>query len=136
MRRGTTVRTLFAVLAAVLLALQLSATTTAFAPAFASAHTPRLAGPGEGVREGPEARAEFVTCGDTSHTHGPTGPLRTRDRIRVADHVAPAAARLLLCKDVTVVHEDPSHTAAPAAHHRTTRSSTAHSSAALQVFRC
>ncbi|MFD6291650.1 hypothetical protein [Streptomyces sp. NPDC060205] len=140
MRRGTTVRTLFAVLAAVLLALQLSAPTTAFAPAFASAHTPRLAGPGEGTREhtwgGPEARAEFVTCGDTSHSHGPTGPLRTRDRIRVADHVAPAAARLLLCKDVTAVREDPSHTAAPAAHHRTTRSSAGHSSAALQVFRC
>ncbi|PSM37512.1 hypothetical protein C6Y14_41495 [Streptomyces dioscori] len=136
MRRGTTVRTLFAVLAAVLLALQLSATTTTFAPAFASAHTPRLAGPGEGTWHVPEARAEFVTCGDTSHSHGPTGPLRTRDRIRVADHVAPAAARLLLCKDVAAVHEDPSHTAAPAAHHRTTRSSGAHSSAALQVFRC
>ncbi|MGN9820946.1 hypothetical protein ACTMUQ_37105 [Streptomyces sp. SD11] len=132
MRRGTTVRTLFAVLAAVLLALQLSASTTAFAPAFASAHTTPLAGPGDG----PQTRAEFVTCGDTSHSHGPTGPLRTRERIRVADHVTPAAARLLLCKDVAVAHEDPSHTAAPAAHHRATRSSAAHSSAALQVFRC
>ncbi|MFJ2257150.1 hypothetical protein ACIOKD_02210 [Streptomyces sp. NPDC087844] len=132
MRRGTTVRTLFAVLAAVLLALQLSASTAAFAPAFASAHTPRLAGPGDG----PEARAEFVTCGDTSHAHGPTGPLRTRDRIRVADQVPPASARPLLCKDVALAHEDPSHTAAPAAHHRTTRSSSAHSTAALQVFRC
>jgi hypothetical protein len=136
MRRGTTVRTLFAVLAAVLLALQLSATTTAFAPAFASAHTPGSADPEVRPEAGPGATAEFVTCGDTSRSHGPTGPLRTRERIRVADHVAPAAARLLLSKDVAVVREDPSHTAAPAAHHRPTRSSAAHSTAALQVFRC
>ncbi len=124
MRRGTTARTLFAVLAAVLLALQLSAPTTAFA----SAHPTRLAGP--------EAGAEFVTCGETSRSHGPTGPLRTRDRARVADHLPASCARPLLAKGLVVGHEDPSHTAASAAHHRTTRSSTAHSTAVLQVFRC
>ncbi|MDQ0773753.1 hypothetical protein QF026_002219 [Streptomyces aurantiacus] len=128
MRRGTTVRTLFAVLAAVLLALQLSAPTTVFA----SAHTTRFAGP----ETGPEAGAEFVTCGETSRSHGPTGPLRTRDRVRVADHLPASCARPLLAKDAAIGHEDPSHTAAPAAHHRTTRSSTAHSTAVLQVFRC
>ncbi|MFS8197350.1 hypothetical protein ACLVWQ_01555 [Streptomyces sp. CWNU-52B] len=124
MGQGRTARTLFAVLAAVLMALQLSAPTTAFA----SAHPAQLTGPG--------TRAEIVTCGEISHSHGPTGPLRTRDRIRVADHVPPSAARPLLCKDVTVGREDPSHSAAPAAHHRTTRSSTTHRTAALQVFRC
>ncbi|MEU9186730.1 hypothetical protein AB0D14_19710 [Streptomyces sp. NPDC048484] len=124
MRRGTTARTLFALLAAVLLALQLSAPATAFA----SAHTTQLIGP--------EAESEFVTCADTMHSHGPTGPLRTRDRIRATDHVVPTSVRPLLWKVVTVGHEDPSHTAAPAAHHRTTRSSTAHSTAVLQVFRC
>jgi len=124
MRRGKTARTLFAVLAAVLLALQLSATTTSFA----SAHTEQLSDS--------EAKAEFVTCADNAHSHGPAGPLRTRDRIRASDHVPPTSVRPLLCKDVTAGHEDPSHTAAPAAHHRTTRSSTAHSTAVLQVFRC
>jgi len=122
MRRGTTARTLFAVLAAVLLALQLSAPLTAFA----SAHAARAVGP----------KAEFVTCAETVDPHGPTGPLRTRDRMRVADHAPPASARPLLCKDVRVRHEDPSHTSAAAEHHRTTRSSAAHSTAALQVFRC
>jgi hypothetical protein len=128
MRRGTTARTLFAVLVAVLLALQLSAPTTAFASTFASAHTDRLLGPDPG--------AEFATCAETAHTHGPTGPLRSRDRIRVADHVPPASTRPVLLKDAVAGHEDPAHTAAPAAHHRTTRSSADRSTAALQVFRC
>jgi hypothetical protein len=128
MRRGKTTRTLLALLAAVLLALQLSAP----AAAFASAHAPQFTGP----ETGPEAKAEFVTCAETVHSHGPTGPLRTRDRIRTADHVSPTSVRPLLCKDDTVGHEDPSHAAAPAAHHRTTRSSAAHSTAVLQVFRC
>jgi hypothetical protein len=132
MRRGTTVRTLFAVLAAVLLALQLSTPTTVFA----SAHTTRFAGLEGGPETGAEAGAEFVTCGETSRSHGPTGPLRTRDRARVADHLTASCARPLLAKDVVVGHEDPSVTAAGAAHHRTTRSSTAHSTAVLQVFRC
>ncbi|MBV1938508.1 hypothetical protein ACFWBR_09130 [Streptomyces sp. NPDC060006] len=124
MRRGTTARTLFAVLAAVLLALQFSAPTTTFA----SAHTTQLMGP--------ESGAEFVTCGKASHSHGPATPLRTRDRVRVADHVPQPSARPPLCGDLTAGHEDPSHTAAPAAHHRATRSSAGHSTAALQVFRC
>ncbi|MFE9681233.1 hypothetical protein ACFYXC_32960 [Streptomyces sp. NPDC002701] len=125
MRRGTTARTLFAVLAAVLLALQLSAPTAVFASTFASVHaSPPVA-----------AQAEFVTCAETVHSHGPTGPLRTRERIRVADHVPPASARPPLLRDAAA-HEDPSHASAPAAHHRTTRSSGAHSTAALQVFRC
>ena len=124
MSRGTTVRTLFVLLAAVLLALQLSAPATAFA----SAHTTHSVGP--------QSEAEFVTCGKALHPGNPTGPLRTRDRIRVADHVPQTPARSLLCRDPAAYHENPSHSAAPAAHHRTTRSSTAHSVAALQVFRC
>ncbi|MFF3714065.1 hypothetical protein [Streptomyces phaeochromogenes] len=124
MLRGTTARTLFTVLAAVLLALQLSAPASAFASAHATPVT------------GPKSEAEFVTCGEALHPGSPTGPLRTRDRIRVADHVPQSPARPLLCKDPATHRDDPSHLAAPAAHHRTTRSSTAHSAAALQVFRC
>ncbi|WP_151480249.1 hypothetical protein [Streptomyces albicerus] len=124
MLRGTTARTLFVVLAAVLLALQLSAPTTAFA----SAHKTHAMGPKD--------EAEFVTCDETVHSDSPTGPLRTRDRIRVADHAPQAPVRFLLCKDPAACAEDPSHSAAPASHHRTTRSSISHSSAALQVFRC
>ncbi|WP_221360725.1 hypothetical protein [Streptomyces beigongshangae] len=126
MRRGTTLRALFTALAAVLLALQLSAPTTAFAATFATAYAAPL----------PGSQAEFATCAETTHPHGPAGPLRTRDRVRTADHVPPASARPPLCGDVSVRHEDPSHVSAAAAHHRTTRSCAGRSTAALQVFRC
>ncbi|MCX4904676.1 hypothetical protein [Streptomyces sp. NBC_00878] len=124
MSRGKTTRILFALLSVVLLALPLSTP----ASAFASAHVTHVMGP--------KSEAEFVTCDEALHPGGPTGPLRTRDRIRVADQVSQSPARSLLCKDPATYDDDPSHVAAPAAHHRTTRSSTAHSAAALQVFRC
>ncbi|MEV0221602.1 hypothetical protein [Streptomyces sp. NPDC050704] len=124
MLRGKTARTVLTVLAAVLLALQLFAPTATFA----SAHTFHVSST--------ESDAEFITCGKSAHSNGPAGPLRTLDRNRVVDHVPQTPARALLCKDPAGHHEDPSHIAAAPSHHRTTRSSAAHATAALQVFRC
>ncbi|GGX51353.1 hypothetical protein [Streptomyces fructofermentans] len=122
MVRGKTARTLFAVLAAVLLALQFSAPSTTFA----SAHGAHSGGPG--------AEAEFVACGERANPSHPGGPLRTRDRVRAGDHPPHATVRSPLRGDPADLHGDVSRVTAAA--HRTTRSSTGHSTAALQVFRC
>ncbi|MFF3904740.1 hypothetical protein ACFYZJ_01785 [Streptomyces sp. NPDC001848] len=133
MVRGATVRFVLTILSAVLLALQLFAPTASFA---ASAHQVHLR-----AAEAPEAvtakRAdetdEVVTCGDHGHPAGPTGPLRTRDRHRAAADSTPEPPALVpLAHDATAVRPP---AASPAALH-ISRSSTAHTPAALQVFRC
>jgi hypothetical protein len=112
MIRGTTARTLFLVLAAVLMSLQLFAPTEAFA----TAH-----------------RGEVVSCGEAEHPQKVAPPLGARQRIRDEDLVPEAPARTLLESDPAA-----SYPSAPptVSHHPTSRSSTAHSPAVLQVFRC
>ncbi|GAA2575360.1 hypothetical protein OG542_08845 [Streptomyces violaceus] len=142
MYRGTTVRTMVSILAAVLLALQFFAPTASFA----SAHTPRKAEakaqPGTepsdttsrpGIKfSGKALRDEIATC-RAGHHGDPTGPLRTRDRFHHADSAPSAPERPLLRH---IPPTAPDQVRAGAAHHRASRSSTSHTPAALQVFRC
>ncbi|MFH9067471.1 hypothetical protein ACH4GM_40675 [Streptomyces coeruleorubidus] len=141
MYRGTTARTVVSILAAVLLALQFFAPTASFA----SAHTPReveaKAQPGTEPsgkssrpvtkHSGKALRDEIATC-RAGHHGGPTGPLRTRDRFHGTDP-APSAERPLLRHTPPTA---PEPFTPGVAHERTSRSSTSHSPAALQVFRC
>jgi hypothetical protein len=118
MLRGTTCRALFVVLAAVLVSLQFFAPTEAFA----SAH-----------------RGEVVACGEAEHPNKVTPPLSARQRTRDEDLVPETPARALLESDPAAAHPSASPLAP---HSRATarpgasRSSAAHSLAALQVFRC
>ncbi|MFF5188371.1 hypothetical protein ACFY30_32215 [Streptomyces sp. NPDC000345] len=135
MFRGATARTALALLAAVLLALPFFAPT----PSFAHAHTVRQveAKTKTGIKpSGTPLRDEYVTVRDCGRTGGPTDPLRSRDRHRATAAAASGPQepeRALLALDPAAVHE-PVRPADP--HHRSSRSSTAHSPAALQVFRC
>lgn len=118
MLRGTTARTLYVVLAAVLIGLQLFGPTESFA----SAH-----------------RGETVSCGEAEHPHKVAPPLGARQRTRDEDLVPETPARALLATDqATSPPPAPPHSAdsRSAARHRASRSSSAHSPAALQVFRC
>ncbi|WP_340375143.1 hypothetical protein U5640_08310 [Streptomyces sp. SS7] len=134
MFRGATARTALALLAAVLLALPF------FAPAspFAHAHTVRQAEAKTktGIPPaGKPLRNELVTVRDCGHL-GPAAPLRPRDRHRATSGVAATPQepeRALLALDPAAEHP-PARPAGP--HHRSSRSSTGHSPAALQVFRC
>jgi hypothetical protein len=141
MYRGTTARTVVSILAAVLLALQLFAPTASFA----SAHTPREveakaqsgAEPSgmssrPGTTFGKALRDEIATC-RAGHHGSPTGPLRTRDRFHSTDPAPSAHERPLLRH---IPPRAPARVTPGVAHERTSRSSTSHTPAALQVFRC
>ncbi|MFE6939122.1 hypothetical protein [Streptomyces chartreusis] len=134
MFRGATARTVISTLAAVLLALQF------FAPgaSFAHAHTvsqaeakalPGIKLSGKALRDETLMSRECMPSGDGD----PTGPLRTRDRSRLADCGPTTPDRPPLKRDPAAAH-------APAipgsAQHRTSRPSASHTPAALQVFRC
>jgi hypothetical protein len=141
MLRGTTARTQSVLLAAVLLALQLFAPTVSFA----SAHPTHVISSEDRTASETQARAaagtkssvdtESVSCGTDKHLHGKTPPFRVRDRQRSADSTPQTPTRPLLTRDPTITDGGTSHTVG-AASLRTTRSSAAHSAAALQVFRC
>ncbi|WP_411147462.1 hypothetical protein [Streptomyces sp. A30] len=132
MFRGTTSRTVVSILAAVLLGLQLFAPTAAFASAHTARHAVAKGQPGI-KHSGKALRDEIVTCRDAGQQGDPTGPLRTRDRYRTAAGSAPEA------RDHPHLRQGASKAGEPspprAAHHRISRSSAAHSPAALQVFR-
>ncbi|MDX2679869.1 hypothetical protein [Streptomyces soliscabiei] len=138
MFRGTTARAVIAVLATVLLALPFFAPT----PSFAHAHTVRQAEAKTqpGIKLSAKAkRDEIATLRDCDlPAGGPADPLRTRERHRAATSASAASApqepeRALLAQDPAAEHQP----ARPGdLYHRSSRSSTAHSPAALQVFRC
>ncbi|MFC3574696.1 hypothetical protein ACFOZ0_15715 [Streptomyces yaanensis] len=131
MARGTTVRFALTILSAVLLALQLFAPTASVASAH-STHVTAAGSPEPVASKRTDGADEVVTCGDLEHSAGPTGPLRTRDRHRTAADSVPEPPALVL-----LAHDEPAArppAARPAAL-RVSRSSTAHSPAALQVFR-
>ena len=132
MVRGTTVRFLFTILSAVLLALQLFAPTASPESAHQT-HVTAAAAPEAVTTKRTDEVDEVVTCGDFEHPTSPTGPLRTRDRHRAAaDSTPEPPALVLLAHDVTAAQP---LAARPASLH-ISRSSTAHTPAALQVFRC
>lgn len=133
MFRGTTARTVVSILAAVLLGLQAFAPTAAFASAHTARHTVAKSQPGI-KPSGKALRDEIATCRDAGRHGDPTGPLGTRDRHRTAADCAPEAP------DRPHLRQEASRVGEPStprtAHHRPSRSSTAHRPAALQVFRC
>lgn len=121
MLRGTTARTLYGVLAAVLMALQLSAPTASVASAHPRTET--------------AADAEAFSCGEGKHLKAETPPLRVRARQRSADSAQENPARTLCALNPAAEHGDAAHAVA-AESLRASRSSRAHSTAVLQVFRC
>ena len=130
MFRGTTTRTVIATLAAVLLALQFFAPTASFASAHTVRQVEAKAQPGINL-SGKALRDKTITFRHCDHPGDPTGPLRTRDRHRAADVTPEDPERPLSAQDPAAEHP-PVPPRAP----RTSRPSTAHSPAALQVFRC
>lgn len=130
MFRGTTVRTVVAILTAVLLALPF------FAPSggFATAHTGRQAEAKaqSGTKlSGKAARAEASGKRHCNHAGDPTGPLRTRDRHRAVDFAPQGPERPLSAEEPAAAPER-----VTAGEFPLSRPSTAHAPAALQVFRC
>jgi|GEM_PF-3113364 len=130
MFRRETTRSVLTLLAAVLLALQF------FAPSqsFAAAHTVRQveAKAQPGIKPSSKAlRDQWMTHRHCDGPGGRSGPLRTRDRQRSADCAPEGPEGDLPIADPAAAHEP----AAPRAP-RASRPSTAHSPAALQVFRC
>ncbi|MGW1268642.1 hypothetical protein [Streptomyces sp. NPDC002491] len=135
MFRGTSARAVLSLLTATLLALAFFAPTPSFATAHTARHAEAKAQPGITL-PAKTLRHEKVTARDCDLPGGPADPRRTRDRHRAT--VCPASAP----------HEPERASSAqdPAAAHRqarpgdprpvTPRSSTSHSPAALQVFRC
>lgn len=132
MFRGKTARTVVMLLTAVLFALQFFASGESFAPAHTARHAEAKTQPGLKL-SGKALRAETITFRDCGASGTPTVPLRLRDRYRSADCGPETPERPLLTEDPAAVRTS---VAPGAAHHRTSRSSTAHSPAALQVFRC
>ncbi|WP_405667114.1 hypothetical protein OG379_34680 [Streptomyces sp. NBC_01166] len=83
-----------------------------------------------------EAHGEYGTCGTSERGGESNGLLRHRDRHRSASVPAPETPS----RSVVTIDADglltPAAVAAMGNAHHTSRSSTAHSSTALQVFRC
>ncbi|MEV6168907.1 hypothetical protein AB0L99_11865 [Streptomyces sp. NPDC051954] len=131
MFRGTTTRTVISALAAVLLALQFFAPSTSFASAHTVGHVEAKAQPGSKLS--PKAlRDGLVTFRDAGCSGDPTGPQHTRERNRTTVAWPGAQERPLAAPGTAAAL----HPAKSAAHRRTARSSTSHSPATLQVFRC
>ncbi|MBG0851728.1 hypothetical protein I2W78_07685 [Streptomyces spinoverrucosus] len=129
---GTTTRTLFAVLITVLFALPFFAPPASFAAVYTARHVEAKAQPGTNP-SGEALRAEGAAAHSCTHPGDPTGPLRIPDRRRAVDSAScapqcPQSARDKGAASDAVV---PS-----AAYDRMSRPSTAHSPAALEVFRC
>ncbi|MFF8424690.1 hypothetical protein ACF07Y_05950 [Streptomyces sp. NPDC016566] len=131
MFRGTTARTLLALLATTLLALQFFAPTGTFASAHTLSHAKAKAAP-ETVHPSHPVRNSTIALRDGGCTQNPGGGHHLRDRQR-----GPAsgwAQEHPLIARQAATPRSPGTSGAP--HHRTTRSSRAHCPAALQVFRC
>ncbi|MCZ0986271.1 hypothetical protein [Streptomyces diastatochromogenes] len=131
MFRGTTARTLLALLTAALLALQFFAPTGTFAPAHTLSHAKAKAAP-ETARLTKPVRKGMGTFREGGCSQQPVGDQHLRDRQR-GSASGWAQERPLIARQAAAPHT-PAASGAP--HHRTTRSSRAHSPAALQVFRC
>ncbi|GCB45242.1 hypothetical protein [Streptomyces sp. NL15-2K] len=130
MFRGTTVRTVVAILAAALLALPFFAPTEQFASAHTARQVEAKAQPG--IKLSAKAlRDETATFRHCDPAEDPTGPLRPRDRHRAIDFAPEAPERPVPTQDRADTDRRLTGVALT-----TSRPSTAHSPAALQVFRC
>jgi hypothetical protein len=132
MFRDATARTLISLLTSALLTLQFFAPTASFASAHTSRHVEAKTEP----RNKPRAEAlrdEYVTCGNDRRPDSPGWPLRIRDRHRVVDAGPDVPERPLLAVDPAAPHEPETRVTS---RHQAQRSLTAHTPAALQVFRC
>ncbi|GAA3056527.1 hypothetical protein [Streptomyces glomeratus] len=132
MVRGTTVRWVLTALSAVLLALQLCAPTTTSFTSASRTHATAAGSPEPVTSKRADDADEAVTCGGIGHPAGRTGPLRTRDRHRTAAGPLPGAPTPSAYDDSPA---GPAAAVRPASPH-ISRPSTAHTEAALQVFRC
>jgi hypothetical protein len=129
--RVTPIRFVLPVLTVLLLALQFNFPTAPFASAHsadASSTESLERHTGAGAEE---AEREYVTCGPPGYDGDGSRLLHTRDRHRAAAGTAPEALSRSLVTGDTEGTYPPAELA-----RRTSRSSTAHSPAALQVFRC
>jgi hypothetical protein len=130
MFRITAGRSVIALLVALLLSLPFFAATAPFAPAHTAGHAKAEAAPGTKL-SGEATRGEAVTSRHCDHSGGPTGPLRTRDRHRAVD-CAPEGPERGQPAQGPATADQPAIRRAQG----TSRPPTAHSPAALQVFRC
>jgi hypothetical protein len=130
MFRGTTVRTVVAILSAVLLALPFFAPTEHFASAHTVRQVEAKAQPGNTL-SGKAVRDEAATFRNCDPAEDPTGPLRPRDRHRGIDFAPEAPDRPLPAQDRTDADRRLARVSLTAS-----RPSTGHTPAALQVFRC
>lgn len=130
MFRGTTVRTVVALLAAVLLALPFFASSGGFATAHTGRQVEAKALPGTKL-SAKASRAESFGKRHCNHLGDPTGPLRTRDRHRAVDFAPEGPERSLPAQGPAAEPERVASGEFPLS-----RPSTAHAPAALQVFRC
>ncbi len=131
--RGTTTRTVFSALFAVLLTLAFFTPTTSFAAAHTLGHVKAKAEPGNTLTAEP-VRDTAVTHRTCAPQQDPTGPHRTRDRHRMANHTVPGASARPPLGENPAAASAPERPSAP--YHRASRPSTAHTPAVLQVFRC
>ncbi|MFI7405062.1 hypothetical protein ACIBW9_32060 [Streptomyces sp. NPDC049541] len=130
MFRGTTSRTVLAVLAAALLAFTFFAPTTSFAAAHTVRHAVAKDLPGTKL-SGKALRDEAATFRDCGISGAPTGPLRPRERHVNTGFTPEEPERPLSAQDPASVHMPVANRAL-----QLSRPSTSHSPAALQVFRC
>jgi hypothetical protein len=130
MLRGTTARTVVAVLTAVLLALPFFAPSEGFATAHTGRQAEAKAQSGTKI-SGKASRAEGSGKRQCNHAGDPTGPLRTRDRHRTVDFAPEGPERPLTAEEPAAPPERVSTGEFPLS-----RPSTGHAPAALQVFRC
>jgi hypothetical protein len=120
-------------LAAVLLTLMFFTPTASFAAAHTLGHAQAKAETGNTLKAKP-VRDKAVTIRACDPSQDPTGPRRTRDRHRSVTHTVPWAHARPSLGENPAAASDPERPSTP--HHRTSRSLTAHTPAALQVFRC
>jgi hypothetical protein len=130
MSQGMTARTAVALLTAALLALPFFAAPASFATAHTSRHAEAKAQPG--IKPSVKAlRDETLTQRHCDIVGGPTGPLRVSDRHRAVGFTLLRPERPLPAQDSPAVRKPVPPGASPMS-----KPPTAHSPAALQVFRC
>ncbi|UUU30165.1 hypothetical protein JIX56_09835 [Streptomyces sp. CA-210063] len=131
--RGTTTRTVLSALAAVLLSLTFFTPTASFAAAHTLGHVKAKAEPGNTLTAKP-VRDKAVTYRTCAPSQDPTGPARTRDRHRTVSQTVPGAPARSPLGENPAAASEPERPSTR--YHRASRSLTAHTPAALQVFRC
>ncbi|WP_328751212.1 hypothetical protein OHT57_37500 [Streptomyces sp. NBC_00285] len=131
MFRGATARTVLTILATVLLALPFFAPTESFASAHTGRQAEAKAQTGTKL-SGKALRAEAASKRHCNPAGDPTGPLRTRDRHRAIGFAPEGPERPLSVQEPAATGTNQ----VTSGGFTLSRPSTAHTPAALQVFRC